>query len=145
MRYRFEIENDHFQILLGDRVYGPLVDTMHLWDSGGRVAAMPNAPELVGLGTARYGGKTRIEVEITTSPPGPQSGWTSMGELSLYVPSGELVLWGPEALNTDQAPAVTLEPGRYFGSAFSRGTDAVIDEMATEGPDEYVIVLWKAA
>ena len=144
MHYTFDIENDHFQILLGDRDRGPLVDTTQLWGSAGSVAVTPNAPELVGLGTARYGGKTRVHVETSSSPPRPQSGWTEMGKFALYVPSGEIIIWAPESLDLRKMPTVSIERGRYLGFAFSQGTDAVVDEMATDGPDEYRIVLWRS-
>ncbi len=145
MRYQFDVEGDHFQILIGDRVRGPLVDTTELWESGGRIAAMLNAPELIGLGTARYGGKTRILVELELPPHGLVTpGWTPMGEFLLHIPSGEILLWGPEAADLGNMSTVRLEPGMYHGRAFSRGTDAVLDEMASEGPDEYRIVLWRS-
>lgn len=145
MGYNIEIESDHFQVLLGDRERGPLVDTSSLWNEDQNVVAVPGAPELVAIGTARFGGKTRIQVEVASSEPEPQAGWSDMGNFVLDVRSGELLIWAPESPDLQRVPVVTIDPGKYLGRAFSRGTDAVADEMATAGPDEYRIVLWRVA
>jgi hypothetical protein len=147
MRYDLEIENDHYQILMGDRVRGPLVDTVDLWSRNGdqKVAALPGTPELVAIGTARFGGKARVEVEIALSEPGPEVDWSAMGDFLLDVRSGEILFWAPESLDLHRSPMVSTEPGRYLGRAFSRRTDTVADEMAVEGADEYRIVLWRVA
>lgn len=145
MRHDIEIENDHFQFLAGDRVRGPLVDTMGLWKDGQEVVAPPGAPELVVIGTARFGGKVRVQVEIASSEPEQQADWSAMGDFVLHVPSGELLLWAPEFPDLKRAPIISIDPGRYAGRAFSRCTGAVADEMAPEGPDEYRLVLWRTA
>ena len=67
-----------------------------------------------------------------------------MGDFVLQVESGELLLWAPEFPDLNRAPVIPLAPGSYLGRAYSRCTDAVTDEMAPEGPDEYRLVLWPA-
>lgn len=145
MRYNVEIESDHFQVLIGDRVRGPHVDTTDLWHDEQKVVAVLGAPELVAIGTARFGGKTRIQVEVALSEPEPQADWNEMGNFVLALPSGEILFWAPESPDLKRVPGVPVDPGKYLGRAFSRGTGDVVDEMATEGPDEYRIVLWRAA
>ena len=145
MRYDLEIENDHFQLLVGDRVRGPLVDTMELWKEGQEVVSRSRAQELVAIGTARFGGKVRVQVEIAPSEPGRRADWKVLGDFVLDVQSGELLLWAPESHDLNRTPTVPIDPGRYAGRAFSRCTDAVTDEMAHEGPDEYRLVVWRVA
>jgi hypothetical protein len=143
MRSDLSVETDHFQLLFGDAELGPAVDTTHLWDNVGGVVQLDDAPELAGIATARYGGRTKVQVEIQEKPPAPDPEWTYIGRLRLRIPSGRLVLWGPEALDLRDAPSVNLVPGVYEGRAFSRGVDGVTDEMAEEGPDEYRVALWR--
>lgn len=140
--HRVELTTDHFQLLFGDSLEAPFVDTTALWDSPGRVASLSETPELVGLGTVRYGGTTRLTIRVATLPQEPLPGWQMMGRFELNVPSGRLVFWGPELEDIDQAPSIDLPIGRYRGMAFSHGTEAVVDEMADEGPDEYLVALW---
>jgi hypothetical protein len=144
MRYEFEVDNDHFQLLLGDSEHGTGVDTTHLWDSDNRVAMLPDERHLVGLGTVRYGGRTRVLVEIAEEPPGPERQWEEKGEFSLDIPSGKLGIWGPEAEALEEAATVSVLPGRYAGIAFVQRADAVEDEMAADGPDVYRVVLWRS-
>ena len=134
MKYQFNIETDHFQILIGDRVKGPRVDTAALWSGGQSVAALSSVPELIGLSIARFGGRTRVGVDVVESQPETQLGWKEQGEFSLYVPSGSIRLWGPETIDFEQVVSIPLKPGTYSGRAFSRGTDEVLDEMANEDP-----------
>ena len=142
-RHQLEVPTDHFQVLVGDAKRGPEVDTTHLWDAGGALVSLKGAPELVGLATVRAGGITRVEVDVLPGPFTVGDKWLDLGGFILSVPSGRIILWGPEVNDLSQAPSLSLPPGRYEGRAFSRGTEAVKDEMAPNGPDEYRIVLWR--
>lgn len=139
--HAIELVTDHFQVLFGDGARAPLVDTTSLWDVPEGVVSLSGFPELVGLGTTRYGGTTRLSVRIEARQESPPSGWQPMGAFEVYVPSGRLIFWGPEIEDIDDAHGVELSPGRYQGAAFSRATEQVLDEMASSGPDEYLIVL----
>ena len=141
MRYVCDVENDHFQVLLGDSVRGPRVDTRHLWDAGTTIATLPNEREIVGLGTVRYGGRVRVVIETCPSLPIAPEGWAELGAFTLSLPSGDLLLWGPEAEDMSKAPSVSVGPGTFQCAAYSKGTDAVPDEMAPVGNDEYRIVM----
>ncbi|MEF2148458.1 hypothetical protein [Aquilutibacter rugosus] len=132
---------DHFQVLMGDSVRAPLVDTTALWDLPGRLGTLKGCSEIVGLGTIRYGGKTGITVRVGDHQELPSPDWLLLGKFDLDVPSGRLIFWGPEIETTVSAPGVDLSPGGYEGTAFSRGEQNVHDEMDSEGPDEYLIVL----
>lgn len=141
MRYDFEIRTDHFQVLLGDAARGATADTSNLWADAGRGSSVARSRALVAIGTARYGGSTRIRVEVERVEPEPE-GWSEIGRFPLELSSGELSFWSCEV--PDAAFTIRLEPGTYVGRAFSRGTEAVVDEEAEEGPDEYRVVLWRA-
>lgn len=132
---------DHFQVLFGDARAAPFVDTSRLWDASGRVVTMHGFPTLVGLGTARFGGPTRLIVRANGAQAYPTSDWKAMGNFEVDVPSGRLIFWGPELEDIAHAPGTDLPPGHYEGSAFSRGEEEVRDEMSSDGPDEYLILL----
>lgn len=136
-----EVVGDHFQVLLGDERLAPMVDTSRLWDAPGRVAAMPGSAEILGLGTARQGGVFRLTVRIEDAVEPTPPGWKVLGAFDLDVPSGRLVVWGPELDDIDVAPRVDIPAGRWRGMACSRGEDAVLDEFESTGPDEYLLVL----
>jgi hypothetical protein len=144
MVYHFEVVVDHFQIMIADSVRGVDEDTTQLWDStDGRVAQLPSRL-FIAVGTVRYGGVVRVTVEVAGGPRTLPEEWEVLGEFSLEVPSGRVVLFGPEeAGDLHLAPTVPLEPALYSGCAFCKGADSVKDEMDLEGPDEYRIVLWK--
>lgn len=137
----FDVVADHFQVLMGDSVGAPLIDTTALWDMPGRLGVLEKFPEIVGLGTIRFGGKTRITVRVADHQELPSPDWRLLGKFDLDAPSGRLIFWGPEIETVKSAPGVDLSPGCYEGCAFSRGEQDVHDEMASEGPDEYLIVL----
>jgi hypothetical protein len=142
MIYEFQVTTDHFQLLFGDSEHGPDVDTTNLWrENNNRVASIP--PYIVGLPTIRYGGKTKVQVEVTDAPPLGKSSWQPIGDFALEVPSGQVVFWGPELVDLSQARYVTLPAGSYAGIVLARGRECVKDEMADEGADEYRIVLWR--
>lgn len=141
MYYDIEIDSDHFQVFFGDRVYGPKVDTRGLWSSGNQLVSATE--DVVAIGTARFGGKTRIRVEVGSKEPETEVGWSEMGAFQLNVRSGELLFWAPESLDLTRAPVVPIAPGNYLGRALSWGTETVIDEMAPEGLDIYRLVLWR--
>jgi len=138
-----ELVTDHFQVLFGDEVQAPLFDTTALWDAPGRVVSLPGVSELVGLGTIRYGGTTRLTVRIADYQEAPTPDWQALGSFEVNVPSGRMIFWAPELEDIDLAPRVELPPGRYRGSVFSRGEEGVRDEMDSSGPDEYLIALAK--
>jgi len=138
---RVEVVADHFQVLFGDKAQAPLVDTVALWDTPGRIVCLEGSPELVGLGTIRYGGTVRLTIHVGGDQEAPMPDWRELGRFEVNVPSGRLIFWAPELENIDLAPGLDLPPGRYVGSAFSRGEEDVHDEMASEGPDEYLIML----
>lgn len=140
---RIELTTDHFQLLFGDSVRSPLVDTTTLWDKPGRVVSLAGFPELVGLGTVRYGGVTRLTVRVVDQEEEAQTDWQLLGRFDVSVPSGRMIFWGPEIQSIREAVSLQLSPGCYRGKAFCRGAEAVVDEMAADGPDEYLIALWK--
>ena len=136
-----EVVTDHFQLLFGDEAEAPRVDTSMLWDNPGRVVTLSDFPALVGLGTVRYGGTTRLTIRTADYQETPTPDWQIMGSFEINVPSGRLIFWAPELEDLDRAPIIELPPGHYQGRAFIRGSEELHDEMASDGPDEYLIVL----
>jgi hypothetical protein len=132
---------DHFQFYFGDRKRGPYIDTTGLWEKGEKVAYVPGSPELVGVLTARYGGKTRIYFDAGRSTEEASEGWAELGEFIVFIPSGEIIFWGPEMIDAKNYPSIKLPAGSYRGKAYSRGTEEISDEMDEYGPDEYKIVV----
>lgn len=102
---------------------------------------MDDASEIAGISTVRYAGKLKVLVLVSGTPEIDCDSWNRIGLFEIDLPSGELIVWGPETENLDQSPTVSVPPGRYAGAAYSRGTDDVTDEMETEGPDEYCVVI----
>jgi hypothetical protein len=141
----FILDTDHFQFYAGDRENGPYVDISEIWNEGGPVVFVPNQPSLVGIATIRYGGKTRVQVEISQLLPTVDDDWTKLGDFELDLPSGELLLWAPETPDIRRGPSLRVPPRFYHGTAYSRGTSLVLDEMDEEGPDEYRIILYPVA
>ena len=137
----FELDTDHFQILLGDGEQGPLVDTSTLWNTAGGVAALSDDPYVVGIGTVRQGGRTRVRVDLKEDTGGVIEEGKYLGDFLLSLPSGRLMVWSPETEDLANAPNVSMEPGRYRGRAFGLGLDEVRDESALEGPEQYRIIL----
>lgn len=143
MRYELEIQTSHFQFLVGDRKRGPLANTTPLWKGGGgAVATSPDLPEVVGIGTVRYGGLTRVSVEITDTRPSSNEDWTELGCFSIDVTSASLALWGPEEVNLGTMRSIPLPSGRYSGVVLLHGAEEPCDEAAQDGPEEYRLVLW---
>lgn len=143
MKHTIDVRTDHFQLLFGDRDLAPNVDTTRLWASDGPVATLLSSPEIVGVGTIRFGGLTHVAVEVTEDLSAPTDrDWTILGTFTLSVPSGALVFWGPESPRPTEGPKVILPaPGTYQGILLAQGIDQVKDEMAPDGPDIYRLVL----
>lgn len=139
------VRADHFQIFIGDRDRGPLVDTTDLWNSAESIPSVPGAPELIALPLARFGGVVRVELDVLADAPDQQaSSWESLGRFKLDVPSGELLFWGPECENPSASLRAQLPSGSYAGEAYACGIDQINDEYAEEGLDRYRLALWPA-
>ena len=145
------VEADHFQILLGDRCGAPFADTTDLWRSDQPIGVLADCAELVGVSVARFGGKLTVEVDLScttmdeststtaTDRDDGQEGWDRLGEFLLCLPTGELIVWGPEQ-DPESAMSLEVGPGLYACRAYSTNTARIRDEMAVEGPDRYRIV-----
>jgi hypothetical protein len=139
MRTQLDVVTDHFQFFVGDAGRGPAVDTRDLWASGGSVKS---ATGLIAVPTARFGGRTSIEVHLASARLPAEDGWTEVGQFSLAIPSGSLAVWAPEHRDPEKMAKLPVPPGSYSGVAYSRGTESIEDEMATTGGDAYRVVIW---
>lgn len=79
--FQIEICSDHFQFFLSDKIEGPLLDTGNLWDRDGNIATVDGAPEFVSVKTCRFGGKTRILVDIVEFALEDGCDWYRLGDL----------------------------------------------------------------
>jgi hypothetical protein len=132
-----EVVADHFQFLVGDSAAGILADTTSLWRSRGVLGQIEESPEIVGIGTIRSGGRTKVVVTVGGKSPAEGAEGRVLGQFRLRLPSGIAVLWGPSAVDLSGAPSVRVPPGTYLGVATLRWEDQVSDEEAEEGPEEY--------
>ena len=114
-----EVETDHFQFYFGDARKGPVTETGSLWDAGGDVVVGPDR-DVVGVGTVRDGGTTRIQAGVVPGRAtiGAEPGWRTLGEFQLDVPSGKVRFWAAEDGDLTW-PSPELDP---HGPAGSRGT-----------------------
>jgi hypothetical protein len=137
------VRADHFQVLIGDSVEGPLVDTSSLWNSSDPIPSVPGTEHLIALPVARFGGTAQVQLIMQTSSVTEQGApeWELIGDFKLDLPSGTILLWGPETVDLESAASVVLSKGRYVGEAFATGRELVTDEEVLEGPDRYRIVL----
>ena len=141
--HQFELLTDHFQFLFGDAIEGPRADTTNLWDADGSIGVIEEEPVVIGVATVRHGGRTTVLLGVHESRPAEELGWRSLGEFTLSLPSGKVLLWAPETDDVEASPSLALEPGTYRGVAMVHGDEEVSDEKASEGPDRYKVVLWR--
>ena len=141
-RQIFNLEVDHFQFYFGDQSLGRKADTTYLWNNvhkGQRVAVMPG---LVAVTTARSSGETNVTVTSQDTRPSLKlDDWDGAVECSLELHSGEAVLWSPES-DLVKAPHIQAAPAKYGVVVGFEGITSVNDELATEGPDVYHLILW---
>ena len=111
MRYDFTIQTDHFQFYLEDQ--DSQTDTSMLWVEQAISDHLAVAPDLIGVGTARYGGPTRIVIEIEQSRPTESfDAWDRVAECSINIHSGQMIIHAPEADPSD-AESISLPAGAY--------------------------------
>jgi hypothetical protein len=140
MSSELKVIADHFQFLIGDSTVGITVDTTQLWQSRGIVGVMADVPEIVGIGTIRSCGWTRVVVTVGDALASERPAGRTLGQFVLHLPSGIALLWGPNAVDLSSAPRVRVMPGTYRGTVVLHGDEGV-DELAEEGPEEYRILL----
>lgn len=137
----FKLDFDHFQFLVGDKHEGPLVDTTKMWDLSSPIGVVHGIDYIAGISTVRMGGKLSVIVRVTEDHSQKETEWNTLGQFDIDLPSGQMILWAPETFALDDAPVVHVVPDRYHAVAYSRNTEKVNDEMSSEGPDEYCIVI----
>jgi hypothetical protein len=144
LRYEFTIDVDHFQLYLQDDQTEfpsrPLGDRAFL----DRIQV---APGLIAILTERFGGDTRVEIEVLSDRPDESfDAWDQVVECSIEVPSGVLVLSTSTASLTAMEepdwPRVRVAPGTYRALVFYGDLDAVDPEDDYLGDDHYRIALW---
>jgi hypothetical protein len=139
MRYELRVPASHFQLMFGDGLHAPGADTTDLWADSAPPRVV-RGPGVFAFQVARFGGE--VHVAIAVDEPAPEFPWFRLGDFELAVPSGEVVVFGPESTRADGEARVAVPVGIYSGAAFAVGEDAVGDELDPSGPERYLLGLW---
>lgn len=140
MLVHLELSVDHYQFYLEDET--SQADTSEVWNESTSANMLVVAPGLIGIGTARYGGKISVDIEVRDARLDEDfSAWDQVAECSVDVPSGCIVVSSPET-DFSEAPRIYVAPGTYQALIFYGNLDDVYDENALQGDDRYRIVLW---
>jgi hypothetical protein len=141
--YHAELVVDHNHLLLRDcefefceaglnLLYKEIAPGPHLGVTPGVLAIFP----------ARWNGPIPLDVVMRNGPPEDDlSGWDTVAEASIDLPSGCAVIFPPESFASGLRIAVS--PGVYRVRVHLGGWDEAI-EYEYEGPDYYKLALWKA-
>lgn len=111
MQYEYTIITDHYQFYVEDEECS--ADTSTIWDTNQGDGLLAVTSCLIGAGTVRYGGETRVIVHVLKRRP--IDGFDECDhivEASIDVPSGRLVVWSPEN-EFSMAPRIRVQPGIY--------------------------------
>jgi hypothetical protein len=105
------------------------------------------AAGLIAIGTARYGGRVEVAIELhREEPPDDLAAWDHVVSASVTFPTGQLTLSSPIGPGDPATSTLTVPPGTYRFLARSRGLDEIppddVDGEPDEGPDRYELVLW---
>ena len=115
----------------------------HKLDSTGLITIRSRLPE---LHTGIASGPVRITVDALTSAPTEiEVEWDDIGEVSLDVNTGPIVLVGPMETLSPDAPRLDAHgPGTYRLRIHGRNRDQDYDLAVSETQEEYLILCWKA-
>lgn len=139
---RVEGVADHFQVLVGDKEQGPNVDTTSLWDGRSAVPCVEGFDELFAIPLRGFGGRVVVEIVVLESEPWQaQNPARLIGRFVLDVPSGEIVLWGPEAREISSQPHVQAGVGKFDGELYCYEGSHVEPGDFSQGDDSYHLVL----
>jgi len=97
--------------------------------------------------TGVHTGYVSVEVQVLDSAPeqADESGWDEVVEVSMQAPRGRVSVLGPMAYNRGVLPELTpAGPGDYRLRVHARGRDTLVDGVATEPVEDYLIVVWPA-
>ena len=139
MKQRFLVNVDHFQLFIADSALVDDADTGSIWNDKPHEMVVSRGG-LVAMAIARFGGAVPVEFLLDEHPDPAHLGWTPIGRFELVVSSGRVALFSPES-EPEQVVQIEARRGVYDGTVSGRGMDAVIDDLATTGPDEYRIAL----
>ena len=142
-KHEFEIPTDHYQFFIEDaETVFPGDDLWNEEEVSRRLAVRDG---FIAVGTARYGGLTRIEVKVYGARPVLALETCDYRiECRLRVLSGRVRLSAPE-LVVAEGPGFQVAPGLYDVAVCYVDVNRGTDEEQTEGPDEYHITMWLGA
>ncbi len=142
--YELEILVDHNQFFVEDceREWGD-DDLNLLYNDDALASHLGVATGVVSVFTAKWYGIVRLEILLRSDQPEDDfTGWDNAAEASLDLPSGCLVVSGPESF-PPSTPRISIPPGTYRARVYSGGVDTV-DKYMQKGEDHYRVVLWPA-
>lgn len=138
--FSFTITIDHSQFYVED---GTLPAEADVWTDRALADHISTAPGLIAVLIGRFGGDTRIAVEISeTRPDESFEPWDQVVECAIHLPSGSLTIYAPETTGLPENPRITVPPGSYRALVYWGGLDSIPDETGYEGDDHYKIALW---
>jgi hypothetical protein len=140
MRHNINLKTDHFQFYLANE--GCDVDTSEIWNPTTSHQRFALEDCLLSVGTVRYGGQTKIVVDVLDEPP--KYDFDDADHIvtgSLRLDAGMLGIYAPET-DEDNVVWIELAAGTYQFLVLYKNGDTVQDEMDAEGNDEYHVLLW---
>lgn len=142
-QHEFEIVTDHFQFFIHD-AEATFPDD-ELWDESANARRLVAGDNFIAVGTARYGGVTRVRVDVYDARPAAMpEGCAYRAEATLHARSGRVRLSTPESV-LSELPVIPVIPMPYHVQICYVNTDQITDATQTEGPDWYHVVMWPSA
>jgi len=142
MRHSITLQTDHFQFFLEDRE--ARADTSDIWSAAEIAQGFVSRPGFLAIPTARYGGETRIIIEVLEShPPQAPGPCGRLVRCSLDIPSGQLDVSAPESSPQDIV-FLKLAPNTYEVLICFVDLHLVEDEFASHGEEYYHVFIWPA-
>lgn len=135
---QFIVNTNHYQFHLKDAASTP--NYSRLWNDHNLPYMLAVAPGIMAVGTARYGGPTRVDIQIVeTAPSIDLREWDQAMQCSILFPSGHLHLEVPES--GISSPEIIVAPGTYQALVLYGNLDSITDNTLLSGEDHYKIIL----
>lgn len=142
MQYEYTIITDHFQFYVEDEECG--ADTSTIWDTSQVNGLLAFNRCLMSIGTVRYGGETRVIVQVLDRRPiDAFDEYDHVVKASIDVPSGRLMVWSPEN-GFSTAPRISVKSGIHGVGVCYGNISTVTDTNVTSSKDYYKVALWPA-
>jgi hypothetical protein len=141
--YHAELVVDHNQLLFHDCDFDFCeADLDLLYKESTPGLHLGVTPGVLAIFTARWNGPVPLDIVVHNSPPNDEfSDWDNVAEASIDLPSGCAVIFAPGSFELGLRFAAST--GVYRVRVYSGGWESAVD-YEYEGPDYYLLALWKA-